>query len=64
MSGGNSEPVQQSFTGGNGPWINTGFDTHSVSANPQLTIEQQQKTVEQVRAFSSRAEAPLTTTAV
>jgi dTDP-4-amino-4,6-dideoxygalactose transaminase len=31
---------------------------------PSLTSEQQQRIVEQVRAFSSRAEAPLTTTAV
>jgi dTDP-4-amino-4,6-dideoxygalactose transaminase len=31
---------------------------------PQLTVEQQQRTVEQVQAFSSRAEALLTVTAV
>jgi dTDP-4-amino-4,6-dideoxygalactose transaminase len=31
---------------------------------PQLTVEQQQRIVEQVRAFTSQAEAPLTATAV
>lgn len=30
-----------SCTGGNGPWVNTGFDTHSVSANPNLNASYQ-----------------------
>ena len=30
-----------SCTGGNGPWVNTGFDTHSVRANPQLNSSYQ-----------------------